>query len=233
MKKKIILLLSSLLFMSSLQDVQAQSLRESIKQRQTNLRTEIKEKIASNTSVLKLFRSGHVAIENGQLTLIAGTTLTIQKDGKSYTVLTDANTQLRRKFWGKSMLSEFSVGDELNVVGMWQDENHTSITARFVRNLSIQKRFGVFFGTIKTISSSGFTIDTISRGTQTVAVNGATEYTNRRGEKINFSDLAVGQRVRIRGLWDSKSSTITEVTKIKDFSLPVRPVGSPAPSVSP
>ncbi len=192
------------------------------------LKEQIKEKFATIGATFRLMRSGRIAVNSGELTKIDGSTLTVVKDDKTYTVFTDDQTQLRRKFWGKSSLSEFSVGDKLNIVGTWKDEAKTQIQARFIKNISIQKRYGVFIGTVSNKTDTGFTFTTVARGVQQVTVTNSVEYTNRKGETINYSDIVNGHRIKVRGLWDSTNSTITEVTKVKDFDLPIR--SSPASS---
>lgn len=218
----------ALTFFNKEERQQIQKEAQDISQEAKDLRKNIKEKIASFPAGMRFFKGGRLAFGSGELTAINGMTLTVKKEDKSYTVLVTENTKLRRKFWGKSELSEFSVGDKLNVVGTWEDEAKTTINARFIRNLSIQMRHGVFFGTVGFKTDAGFTLDTLNRGSQNVTVTAATEYVNRRGETLNFTDVAVGHKVRIRGLWNSKAATITEVTKVKDFSLP--PHSSPAAS---
>lgn len=228
--KRILLsfMIFSLVVVSLTPSVMATSHGRDLLRNRDTLRERVRERIASYPAWLRLLRSGHVALTNGELTAINGTSLTVSKENKSYTVLTDDKTQVRRKFWGKSELAEFSIGDKLNVVGTWTDETQTTIQARLIRNLSIQRRHGVFFGTVTSKTDTGFITDTIRRGNQTVIVDSETEYVNRRQESIGFADIAVGHRVRIRGLWDSTLSKITEVSQIKDFSIPPR--SSPAAS---
>jgi hypothetical protein len=91
-----------------------------------------------------------------------------------------------------------------------------------IRNLSIQKRFGVFFGKVKTITDTGFVMTTIQRGEETVTIDTA-KLINRKGESIKFSDIQINHTVRVRGLWNSTGFTITETTEVKDFSLPILP----------
>lgn len=191
--------------------------------------TEAKDRFATRTGLLKNIIGTAAILKNAELKSISGNTLVVAQDGKDYTVNVTDKTQLRRKFWGKSELSEFNQGDKLNVIGKWTDEAKTTLEAKLIRNLSLQKRFGVFFGTITAKSDSGFTLDTIKRGIQTVTIDTNTKYFNRKGETISFSDLATGHKVRVRGLWDSQLSKITEVTKVKVFSLPVRPSPKPSP----
>ncbi|HCM38134.1 MAG: hypothetical protein UV61_C0005G0004 [Candidatus Gottesmanbacteria bacterium GW2011_GWB1_43_11] len=217
MKIKLVALFILLMTISSFLAVTASAESDDAK-----VKTNLNIKIATPPGILrKLGNINKVAIlKDTELTAIAGATLTVSKDGKTYTINTDADTKFRRKFWGKSDLAEFTVGDKLNVIGKWEDDAKTTVDATLVRNLSIQKRHGVFFGEIKSKTDIGFTLESIKRGMQTVTVSDTTKYINRKGEAISFGDIAVGQRVRVRGLWDSIHATITEVTEIKDFSLP-------------
>lgn len=198
-----------------------EELKKKIKE---EIRQEIKDRVATRPALVKRER---VAIIGGTLSSKDGTTLTVTKDGNTYTVLTDSKTHFRRKFWGKAALEELQLGDTLNIHGKWADEAQTTIQATMVRDLSIQKRFGAFFGTIKSLTSNGWVMETIKRENQTVTVTDDSRLVNRRGQKIAQSDVAVGHRVRVKGLWNSQNNTITEVTHVKDFSLPPIPTKSP------
>lgn len=172
-------------------------------------------------------RKGKAAIGSGILKSKDGTTLIVtSKGGVDYIVNTDSSTHFERRFWGKGTLDEMQVGDTLNVIGRWTDDTHTAINAVLVRDLSIMKRFGVFFGTVSSITSDGWVMTT-QRGDQTVAVSLTTKFINRRGETITKAEVKVGDRVRVRGLWNKTNNTITEVREVKDFSIPVAPTQSP------
>ena len=110
------------------------------------IKNERQDKEGSRPGVLnKIFNlKGRAAIGTGKLTAKSDTSLTVEKDGKSFTVPIDSNTQFKRRFWGKATLAEMSVGDTINVIGLWADDQHTTITAKLVRDISIQARFGVF-----------------------------------------------------------------------------------------
>lgn len=199
-----------------------------VRETRRDLKEDIKEKISSNTAVIKAWLSGRIVIGSGKLTAISDTTLTVEKDGKSYQVKTGSldkcTTQFKRRFWGSSNLKEFTIGDKLNVIGWWEDEAKTTIKACFVRNISIQKRFGVFIGEVLSLTTTGWTMSTLSskRPDQTVVVSGSTKFTNRKNESVQQSDVQVGHRVRVNGLWNNLNNTITEVIKVKDFSLPLK-----------
>ncbi len=199
--------------------------RREYREEKKNLFEQFKERFSSRAAEVRNFMSARVNISNAKVTAKTDTTLTIEKDGKSYTVSIDNKTQIRRRFWGKSELSEFSVGNIVNVIGIWTDDSHTTITARLIRNLSIQKRFGVFFGEVKSLLGDGWVMSTKSenRADQTVTVTGTTKFENRKGETITKADVVVGHKVRVRGLWDKSQNTVTEVTQVKDFSLPIVP----------
>lgn len=190
------------------------------------IRQEIKEQVKERVEELKdqlswLLPFGFNRVE---LKAISGTTvpadLKVSKDDKMYTVKVTEKTNLLRKFGGKADLAEFSVGDILSVRGKWTDEAKTILEARVIRNLSIQKRKGTFWGTVKSKGDNSFVLTSANRGDQTVYLGGETKIINRKQETITFADLQVGHRVRVSGLWDNKLNKITEVTKIKDWSIP-------------
>ena len=166
---------------------------------------------------------------NAVVTANSGTSLTVSYNGKSITVNTTSNTQLRRHFWGSSTLSEISVNDKVNVWGVWADDAQTTITASLIRDVSIMKRREVFFGTVSSLNSSGFVLASMNRGNQTVTVSSSTKYINRKGAAITFADVKTGDRVRINGMWDNVNNTVTEISQVKDFSNPVATT-SPTPT---
>lgn len=218
------------------QTVVAEGPRRNIREEKKSFMELLRERVSSRAGVAKnFFEFGRAAIGSGKITAKTDTTLTVEKDGKSYTVNITEKTQLRRRFWGKATYDEFSVGNEVTVVGRWTDDTHTAINAVLIRNLSIQKRYGVFFGKVKSLLSNGWVMSTVSdkRADQTVTVSAETKFVNRRGEAITQDDVKVEHRVRIRGLWDRSLNTITEVKEVKDFSLPAQ-AGLPIlPTVTP
>jgi hypothetical protein len=158
-------------------------------------------------------------LKNVKVTVKDATSITVDNEGTGVKVDVQTNTHLRRKFWGKSSLAEISVGDNVDVIGRWANEDKTEIKAVVIRDLSIQKRFGVFFGTVKSITDTGFIMTTIQRGEETVTIDSA-KLIDRTGKPITKSDILVGQKIRVRGLWNSNNFTITETSEVKDFSLP-------------
>lgn len=157
---------------------------------------------------------------------ISDSTLTVSKDGKTYTINTDSSTKFRRLFWGKSSLSEISVGDNLNIWGKWTDDAQTIILAKLIRDTSIMRRFGVFIGTVKSKSADSFVLQSKVRGDQTVYFDAKTKFINRKGASITYNDINVNDNVKVRGMWDKTLSKITQVNQVKDFSLPPKPTSA-------
>ncbi len=175
----------------------------------------------------RLFRiNSRAAIGSGVVASKGTNSFVVTKDGKNITIDVSDKTQFRRRFWGKSSFGEIQTGDTVNVIGLWADDSHTTINATLVRDLSIQKRAGIFFGIVKSVNSNVWVITTLKRGDQTVTVDTTTKLVNRRGETISLGDVEVGDRIRVRGIWDKSASTITQVTHVKDFSFPM-PSASP------
>jgi hypothetical protein len=166
---------------------------------------------------------------NGTVTAKGSDMLTVLgNDGKTYTVKVNAMTQWRRKFWGKSNFEETSVNDALNIQGKWATDEMIELNARLIRNISIQKRNGVFFGTVKSVSSTGgVTLTTAKRGDQVVTITSSTQIIDRKQTGMSVSSLLVGHKIRVKGLWDSKNNTITEVTQVKDFDVPLKLTPTP------
>lgn len=167
-----------------------------------------------------LFTNKRGELMNVRVTAVDAKGIIVDSDGTSIKVNLETDTHFRRKYWGKSNVSEISVGDSIDVVGRWANEDKTEINAVLVRDVSIQKRFGVFFGTVKTITDTGFIMTTIQRGDETVTLDSTTKLLNRKSQTITSSGIQVGDTIRVRGLWDSTNFTITEVAEVKDFSLP-------------
>lgn len=189
-----------------------QEVREEIKEKNQGLMDKVKNMIKKN------LRFG--ARIKGAISSISDSSMVVNSnDGKTYTVNITSETKLLRRFGGESQISEFSVGNEVNVTGKFTDESQTVIDAKTIRNISIQKRWGVFFGQVTTKNTDNFVMKTIERGDQTVYIGNA-NFINLKKETISYSDVQVGSRVRVKGIWDRSLSSITEVGEVRVFPLP-------------
>lgn len=185
---------------------------------------------ASSSASPRVRNNLRAIVLQAKVDAVSASSLTISKDGKTYTVNIATDTHIRRRFGGKSDLIEYSVGNTVSVWGVFTDANKTTINARQIRNLSIQKRNGVFFGTIKSVGTGTFVLASKNRGDQTISIAATTKLVNRKQTPITASDLKVGDRVRVHGLWDNSRNTVTEVVQVKDFSQP--PFASRTPKAS-
>lgn len=186
--------------------------KEQLREKNKGLFEEIKNQVREKLQALKPARL------TGKITEIGSNFIKVDSEGKVYQVNITEKTQLRRHFWGKSNLSEFSVGDEVNVIGRYTDETKTTIEAILIRNNSIQKRWGVFFGEVVAKNADNFVIKTINRGQLTVYF-GSAKFVGNDEKPLTYADLQVGQRVRIKGVWDKTLSKITEVDQVKVYHL--------------
>lgn len=208
------------------------SARPTAKEERKEIKQGLVEQIEGKLGWLLPFGFNRVELKTISGTILPAD-LTVSRDDKVYMVKVTDKTILLRKFGGKSELSEFSVGDTLSVRGKWTDEAKTILEARVIRNLSVQKRKGTFWGTIKSKGNNTFVLASVNRGEQAVYLGSDTKIFNRKQETITFADLKIGDRVRVSGLWDSKLNKITEVTRIKDWSIPPKVTPSAGSGLSP
>lgn len=235
-----------------------QVIRENLKATMKDARNELKESILNAREEFKDKRASVAAIrkEKGEerkedqklrehgirviLSNISSTKLIGTRDGNTVNIsigmFDGCITKIKRKYGGDSSIDELSVGDEVSVSGKFLDATKNSIEACIIRDLSIQKRFGVFVGEITSISANGFIMTTLSekRADQTITLDSMTKIVNRNNDALTKVDLQVGQRVRVKGLWNSRQNTVTSVSHVKVFSLPQKEQlsGTPKPTVT-
>lgn len=173
------------------------------------IKNQIKEKLNLNAKIEGVIES----IENNSLMIK-------NNKGDSYKVEITDNTKLIRRFGAKSSLNEFRSGDQVIVFGKYTSDDKKTVEARLVRNLSIQKRWGVFFGEVISQSDTSFVIKTINRGELTVYFNNQTKFLSHDKQSISFKDLKVNDRVRIKGVWDKDLKELREVDEVRVFPKP-------------
>jgi hypothetical protein len=130
--------------------------------------------------------------------------------GYQYAVVIPNGTKILKSSWAGSKLTEFSVGDIVNVWGFLDSNDNYRINAKTVRNISIQKRHKVFKGTITSLlfvaadetqyQYRGFALKTKNYGIQTVIVDSDAKIFKRH-HPAKFSDLKAGMNVVVRGVW--------------------------------
>lgn len=161
-------------------------------------------------------------IVNGTVTATTGSTLTVKNNDKVFTVTTDANTKCVRHYYGTCKLSEIAVNDKVNVWGAFTDNTKTTLLAKEIRDASIMKVHGTFLGNVISRTDASFVIQSKERGNQTIMVSPTTKFIQRNEQPSTYADITVGQRVRVKGVWDKVNSTVSEVTEVKNYSIPVK-----------
>lgn len=193
-----------------------QEVKQEVKERNESLFDRVKNLVKS--------RLRFDARITGTITSIDGNKLMVQSnDGKTYQVNVISGANLVRRFGGRSTLAEFAVGNTVHVFGKFTNDEKTVIDAKMIRNASVQKRWGAFIGEVTVKNTDNFTFKSVGRADQTAYIKGA-NFVNRRGEAITYTDIAVGHRVRVKGMWDRSSNQISEVDQVMDFSIPAQPV---------
>lgn len=149
----------------------------------------------------------------GNITAMSGVeapaTLTILSGATTFTVEVSKDTTVVRKFNGSSDLSEFIVGDTVQVRGKLSDDAANTIVATSIKNTSIQRVGGTFKGSIVTLScdQNTFTYKPDKRDQQTVKLSSSTKII-RGGIKVTCNDLKAKERAKVIGVWRPSTKTI-------------------------
>jgi hypothetical protein len=115
------------------------------------------------------------------------------------------NAQLIRRYGAAMQLSDMQAGDVLAVSGTI---NGLSITAKTVRDESLQAHNGTFVGTVGQVSGSSFVLQSKDRGSQTINITNSTIF--REGTaSTSSSAVAQGQTATVSGVWDRTNSNVT------------------------
>jgi hypothetical protein len=197
-----------------------------------NFKEEVKERKEGMVEKVKNFIKKNLRFDARLICIVdsideVNKKLVVECDGKTYTIITSEKTKFVRKFGGKSDFSELKVDDNINVFGKFTNEDKDIVDAKLIRDLSIQKRWGVFFGEIASIGSGSFVMKTIQRGDLKVFYNNDTKLLNHKKEVIDKSNLIVGMRVRVKGVWDKTSNEVRETEEIRVFPKAVSPTPTP------
>lgn len=164
-----------------------------------------------------------IVINNAVITgTPTATTLTVTRGTTNYTI-DITNAKLVRRYNAKADISEIMSGDYVMIWGTIPDtSNPNQITATQVRDNSIQKLGASFQGTIKSLDSTTtpktFILQSNHRGDQKVNVYDTTSIKYQNQVKT-FADLAAGDSVMVKGIWNSTHSVIYNTTEIKIKTL--------------
>ena len=211
--KKIILFLAIVATFTTIGLAQAKK-DDDIKSNMANiLRSDLKQRV----QIDETSAGNMVWLFGAKITEIPGTTtpnlIKVKIFGQDYKVQIATSTNIVGSSGSKSAadLSEFSVGDIVNVYGTLDSADYFLVRAKNIHNVSIQKPYTVVNGKILSIASStnSFTMEAKKAGTSTLLVNTDSNTKIYAGKTLkSFSDLQVGMKVKIRGIWDRALSKI-------------------------
>lgn len=164
---------------------------------------------AATKSFVHITADGAVTLL-GTLKANNSNSLTVSSFGGDWTVTTNTETKFLRKHGSTSNSAELSLGDSVRVDGsmILKDTLSMNILARSIRDESIQKRDASFQGTIMSMSGDTFTLATDHRGAFTVSVSATTKIT-LQGKTVKLSELTIGTKVIVSGLWNTRLATIS------------------------
>lgn len=165
--------------------------------------------------------TGPTKVIRGDLAEILTDSLKVKAKNIVYQVRLTDKTNYVRKFGGKSKLSEFGLGDTVQVVGK-QIEAHL-LEAKLIRDISIQKRWGSFEGEAISLNTEqkSFVLKPKNRKEQTVFVSETTKIT-KNGKALTFNEISVGNSVNVHGIWNTKNNTIMAekiIVKVIRFNI--------------
>lgn len=139
-------------------------------------------------------------------------TLTVLlKNTQTWTVNITSATKLFRRYMGTATIDEFAVGDTIEARGTQGTGN--VLNAKVVRDHSIIIKNRDFPGRIKSINAAAlsFVIPIkVKAGIVdlTVTTASTTKFFNHDHETITFSDLLVGNKVKVLGVYNSTNLTL-------------------------
>ncbi len=145
----------------------------------------------------------------GTLKSISADSLVVSSWGGDWTILMSSTTKLLRRFDGKASLSEFAVGDAVQVKGKVSTTSMWAVNARAVQDNSIQTRNASFSGTISNLNTStwAFMLTTQKRGVLQVTVNADAKI--KIGDSTgSVNDLMNGLMVSVSGVWNTQQSML-------------------------
>ncbi len=177
------------------------------------------------TDVISLPTTIGVTIQDSKFFQANDVNNLIGEPGSLLQVDINAQTQLVRKYFGHALLNEFSIGDDVRIVGRL-DEKTGHLVAQVIKNNSVQRldqrfRAATIISTNASDKSLTVVLDdnqlpypgpmTPMSRTWNVATTNATTFW-RNGKQISFSDLQVGTMVRVYGLVNIDDRKITAST---------------------
>lgn len=166
-------------------------------------RAEARIELKKETKAVKKIE--HVV--TGKVTAVNGTNFTLLAKKATYNV--DASSaKFFRRFGATSTLSDIQINDEVMVNGTVSSSTSTLITAKIIRNLSLQAKNGSFEGTVSNLTPNGFTLSAKNRKDQVIILTTSTTFV-QENKTVSIANLINGSHVVVSGVWDRPNSNVT------------------------
>ncbi len=161
---------------------------------------------------LRIASNGKISIKAVAVDNVNGNIITITTKWGSYgltwAVYTDGETKFLRRRGNASALADLKSGHIINIDGrLVTTALNATISAGTIKNLSDNKTSSSLSGIIAGADGPNRRFTIKSRGEDvTVTASNATQI-NKSGVSIVFSELRVGNKVAVKGLWDRAITT--------------------------
>ncbi len=93
----------------------------------------------------------------------------------------------------------------------------TKVTRTHHVSTKTKKHVVGIVGTIQSIGTDTFTLKSGKRGEYTVTIGNTTKMTDTQKHSITLADLHDGEKVRVNGVIDKKTKSISEVSIVKEI----------------
>ncbi len=123
-------------------------------------------------------------------------TLTVVDSGA--TIISVPNTAITN--------TNIQVGDKVTVNGTLSG---STLTANFVYDMPVNKAFASDKGVVTAVAGSDLTVQAKNGASATVATNSNTQVVSQNGGTATTSDVTVGTKVRVFGIWDNILHVLT------------------------
>jgi len=144
----------------------------------------------------------------GTVSSVNGASISLSAKNGNFTV--DATgAKIIRRFGAAMQVADIQVGDNLQVEG--RVNSTTTVTAKTIRDLSLQAKNGTFTGTVSSINGASFIMKTGKRGQQTINTDSNTIF-KKNNQTASSSDLTVGAQIMVNGVWDRTNKNVTAKT---------------------
>lgn len=144
----------------------------------------------------------------GSVVKISGSSIIFSNSNAAKYSAEIGNATLVRKNGAGMQLAEVLPGDKVEVKGtLWGDN---SISATYVRNMSLYTHNGSFSGKITEINPVNFSFTLLSSkyGNQTIYTDSLTVF-KKNSSSATFKDLEIGMSMSIKGAWDRNTVKIS------------------------